>query len=79
MQFTNFNDFIAMGTHGFYVWLSFGVTFALLFALIYTSKRKNKQVIQSILKRQLRENKLKKAAKMQQNSASASKSKEVTS
>ncbi|GHE95284.1 heme exporter protein CcmD [Thalassotalea profundi] len=79
MQFTNLNDFLAMGTHGFYVWLSFGITFALLFALIYSSKRKNKQVKNAIIKRQLREKKLKKAAQLQKESISTSKSKEVSS
>ncbi|XQW84445.1 heme exporter protein CcmD [Thalassotalea piscium] len=68
MQFSNLNDFIAMGNHGFYVWLSFGITFLLLFGLIYFSKVKDKQTKQNILKRQLRENKLKQAAKMQQQS-----------
>ncbi|GAA5139301.1 heme exporter protein CcmD [Thalassotalea piscium] len=79
MQFTNINDFIAMGNHGFYVWLSFGITFALLIGLIYSSKQKDKQVKQNILKRQLREQKLKQAAKMQQQSVSTRKSEEVIS
>ena len=66
MQFTSINDFITMGNHGFYVWLSFGITFLLLAALVFSSKTKNKQVKHAILKRQQREQKLKQAAALQQ-------------
>ncbi|MGB1199021.1 MAG: heme exporter protein CcmD [Thalassotalea sp.] len=69
MQFTNLNDFITMGNHGFYVWLSFGLTFLLLAALVWSSKAQNKQIKLAILKRQQREQKLKKAAQQQQSSA----------
>ena len=79
MQFSNLHDFIAMGHHGFYVWLSFGITFALLFGLVYSSKSKDKQTKQHIFKRQLREKKLKQAAKLQQQSTSVSVSEEVIS
>lgn len=77
MQFSSLHDFIAMGNHGFYVWLSFGITFVLLFALIYSSKSKDKQTKQYIYKRQLREQKLKQAAQLQQQSTSANVSEEV--
>lgn len=30
MQFDNFADFIAMGGHGFYVWLAYALTAAIL-------------------------------------------------
>ncbi len=43
MQFTSFSDFIAMGGHGFYVWLSYSVSAVLFFVLIYLSKLKDKQ------------------------------------
>lgn len=79
MQFSNLHDFIAMGHHGFYVWLSFGITFFLLFALVYTSKNKDKQTKQHIYKRQLREQKLKQAAQLQQQSSSFGESEEVIS
>lgn len=79
MQFSSLHDFIAMGNHGFYVWLSFGVTFVLLFALVYSSKYKDKQTKQHIYKRQLREQKLKQAAQLQQQSSSVGESEEVIS
>lgn len=30
MEFQSFAEFIAMGRHGFYVWLSYGLTFLVL-------------------------------------------------
>ncbi|MFT0211927.1 heme exporter protein CcmD [Pseudomonas sp. F1_0610] len=30
MYFSSFSDFLAMGNHGFYVWLAFGITFAVM-------------------------------------------------
>ncbi|MCY0963752.1 heme exporter protein CcmD [Parathalassolituus penaei] len=30
MEFHSFAEFIAMGRHGFYVWLSYGLTFLVL-------------------------------------------------
>ena len=65
MQFNNLADFIAMGGHGFYVWLVYGVSLALLFGLIFVSKYKHAAAKQQILKRLKREEKLKQAAQMQ--------------
>ncbi len=64
MQFSTFSDFIAMGGHGFYVWLSYGISFLLLALLIIHSKRKNNSIIQQIRLRQKREEKLKQAAQI---------------
>ena len=64
MQFSTFSDFIAMGGHGFYVWLSYGISFLLLALLIIHSKRKNTAIIQQIRLRQKREEKLKQAAQI---------------
>lgn len=58
MQFDNFSDFIAMGGYGFYVWLSFGISAALLSALVFSSLRGHKLVIKNIAIRQQRERKL---------------------
>lgn len=38
MHFDSFGDFLAMGGYGFYVWLSFGVTFVSLFAVFVEQK-----------------------------------------
>ncbi len=62
MQFSSFQAFIAMENHGFYVWLSYGISFVLLTLLVVLSFKKNKQVISQIRQRQQRELKLKKAA-----------------
>lgn len=67
MQFSSFSEFIAMGGHGFYVWLSYGVSLALLLGLLITSLSANKRIIKQIQQRQQREQKLKQAARQQQN------------
>jgi len=66
MQFNSLAEFIAMGNHGFYVWLSYGITALLLVALVLTTKSKDKSVKLHIQKRLQREAKLKQAAKKQQ-------------
>ena len=58
MQFDSFSAFIDMGGYGFYVWLSFGVTTALLFTLIISSIIGHKRVIKNIAQRSQREDKL---------------------
>lgn len=65
MRFSSFSEFIAMGGYGFYVWLSFGLSFALLALLIIFSKVSHQQTKASIAKRLIREEKLK-AAQAQQ-------------
>ena len=65
MQFSSFAEFIAMGGHGFYVWLSYGVSIALLILLVFFSVTKNKSIIKQIQRRQHREEKLKQAAQQQ--------------
>ena len=61
MQFNSFADFINMGGYGFYVWLSYGVTSALLITLIFSSLSNHKKVLQNIATRQKREQKLRHA------------------
>lgn len=61
MRFSSFSDFIAMGGYGFYVWLSFGLSFALLALLIIFSRISNKQIKTNIAKQYIREQKLKAA------------------
>ena len=62
MQFESFNAFLEMGGYGFYVWLSYGTTAALLLLLLFTSLQQNKAIKQKIITRQKRENKLRQAA-----------------
>lgn len=73
MQFSSVSEFIAMGGHGFYVWLSYGVGIAFLAMLVIFSQRKQRQIITQITSRQKRELKLKQAAEqMKQNEQQAS-------
>lgn len=61
MQFASFSEFLAMGNHGLYVWLSYGFTILSLALLIIFSVKNNQQVKQDILKKLQRDEKLKKA------------------
>ena len=65
MQFDSFSAFIDMGGYGFYVWLSYGVTAALLLILILSSVTGHKQVIKNIAQRKQREDKLRQVRKQQ--------------
>ncbi len=69
MQFDSFSAFLAMGGYGFYVWLSFGVSVALILALIVSSIIGHKQVIKNIAIRQQRENKLRQVRKQRKKSS----------
>lgn len=62
MQFNSFADFMAMGNHGFYVWLSYGVSLILLLLLVIMTTTNDKKVKQQIKNRVKREAKLKQAA-----------------
>ncbi|MEW6990194.1 heme exporter protein CcmD [Colwelliaceae bacterium 6441] len=66
MQFSTFAEFLAMGGHGFYVWLSYGISILLLSLLVIFSLSRNKAIIKQIQQRQQREVKLKQAAQQQQ-------------
>jgi len=39
MAFDSLSDFLAMGNHGFYVWLAYGLTFLIMGALAWHSAR----------------------------------------
>jgi len=75
MQFDSFSAFLDMGGYGFYVWLSFGVSTALILALIVSSIVGHRQVIKNIAIRLEREDKLRQLRK-QRNDTNATK--EVT-
>jgi heme exporter protein D len=67
MQFDSFSAFLNMGGYGFYVWLSFGVSAALLLILYFSSIIGHKQVIKNIAMRQKREDKLRQVRKQRKN------------
>lgn len=60
-QFNSIADFFAMGGYGFYVWLSYGITFVAVGILIWQSKREIRQTLRQVKKSQLREAHLKKS------------------
>ena len=67
MQFDSFSAFLDMGGYGLYVWLSYGVSSALIIALIISSIFGHKKVIKNIAMRQHRENKLRKVRQDRKN------------
>lgn len=50
--FKTFSDFLAMGGHGFYVWLCYGITFAALFGLIIFAKNERKNTLKKLGRQQ---------------------------
>lgn len=44
-QFASLSDFFAMGNYGFYVWLSYAVSFAAMAGLIVYSRREQQQIL----------------------------------
>ena len=61
MQFSSFIDFVAMGNHGFYVWISYGFTIVCLTILILLSLNSQKTIKRNIIKKLHRDAKLQKA------------------
>ncbi|QIW15492.1 heme exporter protein CcmD [Pasteurellaceae bacterium RH1A] len=59
-QFASISDFFAMGGYGFYVWLSYGITFLAVGALVWLSKREIRQTLAQAKQEQAREERLKK-------------------
>lgn len=65
MAFNSINDFLAMGGYGFYVWLSYGLTFLALFSIVISSIMKKNKIFKNVEKRLLREQRIKKAQEME--------------
>lgn len=65
MAFDSFSDFIAMGGYGFYVWLSYGLTFLVLVILIINSMAKKNKILKNVEQRLAREQRIKKAKSME--------------
>ena len=49
-QFDSLANFFAMGNYGFYVWLSYGISFVAIGWLIWQSKREQKQIVAQVKK-----------------------------
>ncbi len=58
MFFQTWSDFFNMGGYGFYVWLSYAVSFVSIVVLIVQSVKQRKQVLQNVLREVQREARL---------------------
>ncbi len=62
MQFNSFAEFLNMGGYAFYVWLSYGISTGLIVYLIWASFNRHSTVLQQIVQRQKREQRMRQAA-----------------
>lgn len=51
-QFTSFSEFLKMDGYAFYVWTSYGLSIAVLVALVVYSRWSRKKVVQGIKRQQ---------------------------
>ena len=58
MFFQSWSDLIQMGGYGFYVWLSYGLSFIAIVALIIQSLMGKSAVLKSVKREQQRESRL---------------------
>ena len=68
MQFESLADFINMGGYAFYVWLSFGVTFAAMAIIAIQSFIKHRNHLRQVVVEQERKARIKQARQQQQDS-----------
>ena len=54
MYFDNFNAALAMGGHGFYVWLAYAVTLAVIAAVLIAPLRRRKRLLRQLAVEQQR-------------------------
>lgn len=59
MAFNSISEFIAMGGYGFYVWLSYGLTFLALIIVLVNSVAKKNKILKDVEHRILREQRIK--------------------
>lgn len=52
LYFKTFGDFLAMGGHGFYVWLCYAMTFLAVIGLIIYAKNERKQTLDKLGRQQ---------------------------
>lgn len=55
MNFESFSDFIAMGGHGFYVWLSYAIALVIVVINIVSPVMQKKKVLTDLARRMRRE------------------------
>ncbi|WP_293731047.1 heme exporter protein CcmD [uncultured Actinobacillus sp.] len=59
MFFQSWRDFWDMGGYGFYVWLSYAISFMVILGLIVLSYKGKKAILRDIQREQVREARLK--------------------
>lgn len=57
MNFESFSDFIAMGGHGFYVWLSYAIALVIVVINIVSPVMQKRKVLTDLARRMRREKK----------------------
>lgn len=67
MQFASISEFFAMGGYGFFVWLAFGVSFAVLIGLYVLGRWQTTKIKVSVLTELARIERIKAARKAKQN------------
>ena len=55
MQFHSFAAFVAMGGHGFYVWLAYSAFLVVMLAVVVTGYRNRRQILRREARRMRRE------------------------
>ncbi|MCS3455358.1 heme exporter protein CcmD [Aeromonas rivuli] len=55
MHFSSLGDFLAMGGYGFYVWLSFGLSWLCLVGIIVSTRLKRRSLLRDLRNKQARE------------------------
>lgn len=58
MFFESWHDFFHMGGYGFYVWLSYGISFVAIIILVIQSYRDKRVVLREVRRDQAREQRL---------------------
>jgi heme exporter protein D len=53
-QFDSFQALVAMGGHGFYVWISYGVSLAVMAWLVISPLKRKRQVLGNLKRQQRR-------------------------
>jgi len=61
-QFDGFADFISMGGHGVYVWISYGITFLVMVWLLIAPIARKRQILQILQREAARQRRAGKSA-----------------
>ncbi|MGY3869980.1 heme exporter protein CcmD [Aeromonas crassostreae] len=65
MHFSSLSDFLAMGGYGFYVWLSFGLSWFSLIGIIVSTRLKRRSLLEALRNKQARESRRQAARQME--------------